>query len=446
MFFFQNHLRIKNLMHSCIEVRSDAEEQGAIARLLELRTLLAYIYTHVHPGSWDPFLRNEHASLYLFWPKKVSRYLIWGDHNVEPVPRNRKIPSGDKWGEIDGYEGRLNGRTHIWVAKGSCIYPPSPRIWLNQGQDTYHDLHRLHSRGNETILDYFLSEERDPALVGRISTALAWHNRSASSGIEDEESLIFLSIAFETLLNLEKGEAVTRRFKEAVKLLVGGFPRLDSWAAQFYQARSDIVHDGTRSELRFIAADLKGNCRWPSGQSYRPLVTYGYLIFRACVNAILAGVASVGRSRLPRLMKTNVERLRSICQTLDSSESDPEEKLVRIQQDAFDVETFRFEPEEIEIALLVGAAKAAVKQYLKMEPSAEGPHSSALEAFVASERDSQFFCELAALRDLQDFVKAIQHQNPNREDAVASVVASLLDTVWHYTFMHYFAILREKDE
>ena len=73
----------------------------------------------------------------------------------------------------------------------------------------------------------------------RLLTSLNWYNRTLLSDIDDDITLVNLSIAFECLLGLEQGNKVTERFKETVNVLLGGFPRLDSWLSQFYHARSE---------------------------------------------------------------------------------------------------------------------------------------------------------------------------------------------------------------
>jgi len=95
-------------------------------------------------------------------------------------------------------------------------------------------------------------ESRLGAIEDRIFVALKWYNRSNSINVSDETALLHLAIAFESLLSLEQAPQITQRFKESVRLLVGPVPKLESWADQFYDARSRIVHEGSGTDLVFL--------------------------------------------------------------------------------------------------------------------------------------------------------------------------------------------------
>ncbi|MBI3913389.1 MAG: hypothetical protein HY327_04280 [Chloroflexi bacterium] len=87
------------------------------------------------------------------------------------------------------------------------------------------------------VLKYFAAREQDNGLADRLLTAITWYNRSITIDADEDVALVNLAIAFESLLGLEPGENITKRFTEAVVLLVGGIPRLGSWLTQFYIPR-----------------------------------------------------------------------------------------------------------------------------------------------------------------------------------------------------------------
>src|SRR5258708_35007223 len=133
----------------------------------------------------------------------------------------------------------------------------------------------------------------------RIFTALEWHNKSTARDIEEEEALVYLSLAFESLLNLPQGTALSSRFKETVMVLLGSIPRLDSWLEQFYRARSAVVHEGRWPHVQFYAIDLdkkrlerfygigKQN-KQETESEYLSFATHVAAIFRLWLSAILS--------------------------------------------------------------------------------------------------------------------------------------------------------------
>jgi hypothetical protein len=125
------------------------------------------------------------------------------------------------------------------------------------GEDLNHVFSK--SRRFAPVYNYFKTRTAIDNLGARILTALAWYNRSTGVDIEESVALVNLAIAFESLLGLKAGEKVTERFMEAVNLLVGDVPRLDSWLTQFYRTRSQIVHEGQSSNLMFIATAMTKN-------------------------------------------------------------------------------------------------------------------------------------------------------------------------------------------
>ena len=447
MFYLQNHLRIRRMMYSYIELQSSTQEREVLKTLLEFRTLVGYLYTAPGPGGGDPFLSWEHCSLFLFRPQVVSKGLVWPENNVESVPKSRRTPEADRWGQVAGFEGLLNNKSHMWVAKGSCIYPPSSRMWLNVSQDVSDDLHEALSTWSASpVYSYFFSDERGGGPDERFLTSLRWYNRSASSEIDDEIKIIHLSIAFESLLGLEQREGIAVRFKESVNLLLGKLPRLDSWLEQFYRARSEIIHEGSSGALSFIASDLKRKQRrLQPGSAYKPLISYGRLIFRACVAAIISGTKTAIKLRLPSMMVTNTQRLENICQVLDKGEDSPQQRLLALEEDILDVEFYQFEPDEgLRLPLVLGAARSVAKHYLQARSNDIGRHDAKLKAFVNARRTDDHFNELEALKDLDDFVESTRRQFPDREDKLASLAASLLGTVWRWTFTYFFALEEEK--
>lgn len=366
MFFLRDHLRIQNVSYAFHTSSEDFSASEFTQQLLEFQALARFIYSMPHPTFGDPFLRYEHASLYLFQPKQVLKSLLVNDHNVEVLPEAQGLEF-DSRSEIEGYEGRLNNQSYFWVTRGSRIFPPAVSLWLNISQDLSTDFnYRLSgSRLYGPVVGYFAARKESDNLSERILTALTWYNRSIGIDTDESVALVNLAIAFESLLDLEAGEKVTERFKEAVSLLVGDVPRLDSWLTQFYEARCQIVHKGRSANLMFVATD---NVKKPFERpelEYRSLVSYGRQIFQVCVATMLTGSQIAERLKLASLLVTNQQRLERICQTLSKGDGSPTDRIAAASQDVHDVETYRFVAEKgLKAEQLIGTAKLMIQQYL----------------------------------------------------------------------------------
>jgi hypothetical protein len=102
------------------------------------------------------------------------------------------------------YQGRYNFRHPFWVIKGSRLYPPVPHICLNISQDLASDLgHYFSEAANHHLLLELLREPPAETAL-RVLRAIAWYNRANTLTSDDNEAVIDLAIAFETLLGLAR--------------------------------------------------------------------------------------------------------------------------------------------------------------------------------------------------------------------------------------------------
>ena len=186
---------------------------------------------------------------------------------------------------LPGYEGRYNFRNPFWVARGSRLYPPVPHLSLNDSQNLAWDLGRAFTEAPQHGLLPTLIKEPLSANARRVMTAIHWYNRANSYLVDDSEAILSLAIGFESLLGLPR-DVKTDRFIDAISLLLGRVPRLNSWAVQFYAARSEIVHEGRTDRLRLMPTVEKLN---EAGPEYQSLISYGRQIFQLCVGSVLFG-------------------------------------------------------------------------------------------------------------------------------------------------------------
>ena len=220
MFFLKDHFRIKQMSYAFCNSVDKASVSKFTEELFEFQTFICYFYSSPHPTSGDPFLRSEHSSLYLFQPKEIFEGLISDEHNVEVLPEAQNIKVNARK-EVDGYEGVLNNKSYLWVTDGSRIFPPTVSLWLNISQDLGVEFnHQLaDSDTYRPVVEYFAAKNDAGFFRKRILTALSWYNKSIRIDIDESEALINLAIAFESLLDLDRGDSLTTRFKEAVGLL-----------------------------------------------------------------------------------------------------------------------------------------------------------------------------------------------------------------------------------
>jgi len=447
MFFMRDHLRIKKMSYVFHASSDEFTSSEFTQQLLEFQALVRFIYSTPHRTFGDPLLRYEHATLYLLQPKDVSKYRLVSDHNVEILPEAQSLEF-DSRSETEGYEGRLNNESYFWVTRGSRIFPPAVRLWLNISQDLSVDFnyHLSRSRLYGPIVEYFATRETNDKLGERILTALTWYNRSIGIDIDESVALVNLAIAFESLLDLEAGGKVTARFKEAVGLLVGDVPRLDSWLKQFYEARSQIVHEGRSASLMFVATDEPKKPYKSPELEYRSLVSYGRQVFQVCVATILTGAQIAERLKLASLLVTNQQRLERICQMLSKRDEAPTDRIVAASQDVRDIETYRFVAEKgLKVEQLIGAAKLMVQQYLDSAPDESSELIGRMKEFAAVDSNDHYGA-LSLLKEVRDDIESGGIARPSSPIDLRSIVASLIDSVWHYTFMYYFQLERLQKE
>lgn len=437
MFYLRDDLRIKDMTFNYIECEDDVDIiENYMKKFIDIQTLLAYIYSSPNPTFLDPYLTNEHSNIFSFIPKNVSKFIVWPDNNVENTNLGFEFPKINDRNEVSGYQGRLNGNSYLFVAKGSKIYPPSPNFWLNIPQNLYREISSVTAK-QSALSKLLWKNEITNNNEYRIFTSLKWYNRSLSYDVNQDIALINLAIAFESLLGLEQGEHVTKRFKESIKLLVGNIEKLDSWLNQFYNARSEIVHEGSSKNLLFNAGNDKKNTSY-----YRSLVSYGRLIFKICLNAIVTGTESAYEIGLPNLFITNKERFEHIIKKLDASNAS-KELLFSIKNDINDIERYFFVHEDgLKVDLIIGTLKRVIKVFLDIGIDASDEFKNLFYRFVDKKEKSELYHDLSIIKKMNEQIKIEKEQLTN-DDSCINIVISLIKCVWNYTFDYFYRLERQ---
>jgi hypothetical protein len=118
-------------------------------------------------------------------------------------------------------------------------------------------------------------------LLERLLLSMFWYGRSfgAEQGYEERTSLVNLATAFEVLFDV--GDAVGKRrlILDGLEELFGTEPLLASWVRQFYDTRSQVVHEGRATDLLFQHSGAR--------RPHQNLVTSGQRLYRAAVESYM---------------------------------------------------------------------------------------------------------------------------------------------------------------
>lgn len=440
MFFVRDKLRITDMTYAHLESLDDEQMRRQMhRRLREAHTLIGYMYGE-RIISGMPSLDFELASMYWIWPDIVKTISPgWGLDRLENVAEdslaeNSKV-SGDR--NVRGYFGVLNFNWTFEVMPGSRLYPPVPDLF---GPGRHQDL----SRDLETFsLDFThwawepLIEGQDiklPELENRVFTALEWYNRSNEQEISEDSALVYLAIAFESLLQLEQGEALSQRFKQTVMTLLGALPRLDSWLDQFYTARSKIVHEGTWPHLKYYAVERKHlrdiQRGKKTGTEYKTLVSHGRAVFQLCLNCILSGALLARRVGLPSQLVHPQERVERLCTLLSRTEATPTRRLLSTYEEVLSLLLTYGTREHVEPEALQAAGRLIIQTYLETGPELPDGVKSLMEAAVKEDASVAPDDSLQRLRQVALSIREWRGELPPVFVPYASDVTDVFKVVW----------------
>jgi len=412
MLFLQDDLRIRPTTYTMLPALDLDKAEPCLRELERIQAIVAFCYSHPHWIFGNPFLAFERASLAIFSPEPVSIFLVRPEHRVTAMGPDTKLDR-DEWDRVPGYYGRYNFRHPFWVVKNSRLYPPVPDIGLNHSQDLAYDLGSCFESPGYHLLPALLSEA-ESATAERVLTALGWFNRANALHGDDDSAILDLSVAFETLLALPK-DAKTDRFVDAVSLLLGRVARLDLWAAQFYDARSDIAHEGKTKRLHFAPQKQKGQA---DGALYQSHLIYGRQIFQLCVGAVLFGASLSKDAGIADKFVTNEERLQFICKTLDDESLTVADRFTAIAETVTLIDNFRFIGETgLLIKTLVGGVQCAAKNLLLCGNTLDPALKERVECLANAPRSYDLYEALAALRSLHDLKTALP-SDPQSPEAI----------------------------
>jgi len=437
MLFLKDDLRVRSASYATLPPLVLDKTDTGVRELERIQAIVAYCYSGPRHAFGDIFFHSEHASLAIFSPQPVATSLVRPDRHV--VPAGDLTPfEADEWHRVPGYEGLYNFRNSFWVAKGSRLYPTVPDISLNDSQDLAWDLDRVFREEPQHHLLPTLIQDPLSENAKRAMTAIRWYNRANSLLADDSESILSLAVAFEALLGLPR-DAKTERFIDAVSLLLGRVPRLDSWAVQFYAARSDVAHEGTTERLRLMPTVQKSS---ETGPKYQSLVSYGRQIFQLCVGSVLFGSHIARRSELPDKLMTNQERFELICKIMNDTSISPTGRFTSIDGIVATVGDYRFIAETgLSIGTMLGALQVAAKNLLECSPLLDPAFKAQVSDLAVSKRSKDDYEILAALEAWHK----VMPKGPLEPRSPEGIMRRLTEIVWEYSLMRYFGMKKERE-
>jgi hypothetical protein len=436
MLYLHDDLRIRSAAYTMLPIVDLDKQEPAVSELERIQALVAFCYSHPHPTFGIPFLPFEHASLAIFSPEPVSIFMVRPEYHLEATGPERELKQ-DEWHRVAGYYGRYNFRHPFWVVKNSRVYPPVPSVGLNHSQDFAHDLGSCFQSPKYYLLPSLLIGPTN-ATADRVLRALRWFNRANTLHIDEDSAILDLSVAFETLLGLPR-DAKTDRFVDAVSMLLGRVERLGTWAEQFYDARSDVAHEGETNRPHFAPQKKKGQT---DAAPYESHLVYGRQIFQLCVGAVLFGASLSKDAQIAEKFITNEERLQLICMTLEDDTRPVRERFDAIAESVNLVDNFRFVGETGPlIKTLAGTAQIAARKLLQCNDTLDSALQASLEALANAPSSHDSYEALEALKHLVHLKIALAG-DPRSPEWITRRMAEI---VWHYCSMPYYWLLEQRN-
>lgn len=436
MLFLKDDLRIRSSCYTMLPAVDLEKTHPAILELERIQAIIAYCYSAPRHTFGDVFLHFEHASLAVFSPHSVIAFLVRPDHHVSPAVELPPLEADEQhW--VPGYEGRYNFHNPFWVVKGSRLYPPVPHISLNQSQNLAWDVGRAFTEAPQHHLLPTLIEEPTSENARRAMTAIQWYNRANSYRVSDSEAILDLAIGFEALLGLPRDDK-TERFIDAISLLLGRVPRLNSWAVQFYAARSDVAHEGRTDRLRLMPTGQKLK---EEGPEYQSLISYGRQIFQLCVGSVLFGTYLAQRSELNDKLTTNQERLELICKTLSDKSLAPIDRFTSIDDIVAAADEYRYVGDAgLRLETMLGALQLAAKNFLECDIPTEPSIRTHLSDLIAAKKSKDGYEILSAIEAWHNAMP----KGPLEPRSPEGIMRRLTEIIWHYNCMRYFHMKNER--
>lgn len=373
LFYLSDDEPVDEVVYTPLHLPDDRDESDTlIQRLRAAHTILTFLVTKDH--HFDTY---EQLSIYLVIPTEVYA---------------REEPS---FALVPGYSITINWLHWCEIAQGKRLYPPQPyplalipKGWYLSDLEFDLESDALVSGLDQFIRGHLLYQPEQIDRFETILRAMQWYNRSFSQFDAEEERIIHLAIAFETLFH-EPGEPdkktrvpIRDEIKTHLRGLFGEAPGLNNWVDQFYDERSRILHEGFANQLRFVAGDKRPT---EHQQVLDFLVNYGRRVLRMRIINILHATLLAEEVNLNAWFIHDERRLHEICKQLKDETVPAEQRLVSVMKLVFDLEehwTYYSGQREVELKAVHAAGKKLFEVYLEAYPDTEPAVRERLERIV----------------------------------------------------------------
>ncbi|MHB8279341.1 MAG: hypothetical protein ACYDIA_17055 [Candidatus Humimicrobiaceae bacterium] len=431
-FYLSKNYKIKNFAFTIIKERSDLLVDGfdekihlEYSKVLKIRELFIYIYSSLHPTALEIFLDRELCNVFALREENDVINFYKDNKNLIYKGSNKKC-SDDFY---SGYCGLLNEKILLYLSKDDKVFPPHPSFNQNYYQDIYADIKGI---SQNSVFNFFIDKNKLLYVFENVKLlqSLKWYNKSISWNSPSEEQLINLSIAFESLLELDE-EKINKSFINSILMILGYNERLKYWAQQFYDARSDIIHKGKTNKLFFeIGNQNKGK--------YRELTSYGRLIFQIIFNTLINGEYLKTITELKDLFVCNRERFNEIIGIIGDGK-DFINKFNSIEKIIKDISKYRFISEDnISFKDIIECINKITEGFLKNKLIEEDEIAKVLNDFI----------DLKNLDEKLIKFEAIYNCFKKKNEGLSKellLYKKLLESVWGYLLTTIFFIKQNKN-
>ena len=431
LIYLQDKLRIITFAYSVLPITDNARRLPDIEYLQKIKNILGYIYSSPQKPGNDVFMSSECSSILIFVPDIVDYYLVFSDSKVI----NESKEKFDKLNRKKGFMLIRNFDDTSWITEQTKVYPANKKIFLNHYQDLHRDIESLSSDLRNAFIYLFKLLKASNSVSEKVFISLKWYNYATKDIDDIDYSIICLSIAFESLLNLPADEK-TNRIIDSISLLLGRPNRLEEWTRQFYNIRSGIVHEGNSAEHFFA---IPGNKK-DQKKLYGSVFNNGLIIYRLCLRTILFGQHLSNEFGVDELFISNQERLENIIKICANETIEYNAKISKVCIFINDIENNSSIPENNIAYSLIFSALDKVLILFKDNDSFDDTFKTLLLKYISINSKEQQLPKLDCLNELFETCKI---SKMNDGDVLQKSMQQIIRYTWRVMFDMYMFLKRK---
>src|SRR5260370_34551738 len=141
---------------------------------------------------------------------------------------------------------------------------------------------------------------------------------------------------------------------------------------------------------------------------YRSLTTYGWHIFRLCLNAILSSARAAHNSRVSALFISSEERLKKIGEQLRPKGVQPENRLRSVAVEISPLDLYRWDAgEDIQLGTVLGTGRMVIQTYLETKPQLSKETLTLMNAVIQQQKGTYLLEQLRQFERLPNSIRTI---------------------------------------